>query len=767
MTTAQADALRPAVERRRSGFGGRLIAVELALTVAEVLAIVGPTLALAAQSLRASGESFRVGALLVALMAAGWLRAADLLRPLAAAREAKRAGRALDAAASAAAEQAMRRAPIEVAATRFALWSLAVCYVAVRLPAGGGLALPSTIGLACIGVLHAGGAAAARGALWGRVLGRARRVIFPNFDALREFAGSYRRRLCQSAAALLAAAHAVNAALIAVFTDLTSAQSGTLLALTVPALVLPMSLWFRSLLRRTRPIAAYLASARLRAPAREDPEAVAAFRAGQGLPYRLAASQALACAFAVVAVVLVGRRVCGFDPPTAGRLLGSSALILLATALYETLFLRDVLRPLLSQIGARHRLPVAEIRAPITLRVKLVLFFSSITIFTSGLVLLFALSPRNAPVPMVSSMALALALALGLVLLMVRDMVTPVVALEERSDEMARGELARPVPPAGEADEIGRLSFAFEEMRRALRDKLRSTESLNIDLEREVRRRTEVLEQRNRELHDALEKLRRAQDDLVRSEKLASMGRLVAGIAHEINNPVNAVINTLEPLEAALREMADAPDPAAAARAAGDAEEMLRVVRRGAARSKAIVQALHNYSRGDEQRPRELSLARSVDDTVDLLRHHLRDVQIQKDIDPELKITGFPGQIDQVFMNLITNAAQATAGRQAADGSAQPGHIRIAAARQGDSVEITVTDDGPGIPPDVLPRIFDPFFTTKDVGEGSGLGLSIVHGIVDRHGGHIEVESVMGEGTTFRITLPARAPQRAIVPPSR
>ena len=750
MTTAQAEALRPAVERRRSRFAVRLAAVELALTAAEVFAIVGPTLALAAHSLRASGESFRVAALLIASMAAGWVRAADLLRPLVAARDAKRAGRALDAADSAAAEAAIRRAPVEVAATRFAIWSLAVVYLAIRLASGGLLAVPSTIGLACIGVLHAGGAAAARGALWGRILGRTRRVIFPNFDALREFASAYRRRLCQSASALLAAAHAVNAALIAVFTDMTSAQSGTLLALTVPALVVPMGLWYRSLLRRTAPIARYLDAAARRAAAREDPEAVAAFRAGQALPYRLAASQALACAFAVVAVVVLGRRLCGFDAATAGRLLGASGLILLATGLYEVLFLRDVLRPLLSQIGARHRLPVAQVRAPITLRVKLVLFFTSVTVFTSGLVLLFALSPHQAPGTMLGSIALALSLSLGLVLLIVRDMVTPVVALEERSDEMARGELARPVPPAGEADEIGRLSFAFEEMRRALRDKLRSTESLNIDLEREVRRRTEVLEQRNRELHDALEKLRRAQDDLIRSEKLASMGRLVAGIAHEINNPVNAVINTLEPLGEAIRAIAGAQDPAQAGQAAADAQEMLRVVQRGAARSKAIVQALHNYSRGDEQRPRELSLARSLDDTVDLLRHHLRDVQVEKSIDPDLRITGFPGQIDQVFMNLITNAAQAMSS------SGIAGTIRVGAARNGDSVEITVSDSGPGIPPEVIPRIFDPFFTTKDVGQGSGLGLSIVHGIVDRHGGHIKVDSRLGEGTTFRITLPAR-----------
>jgi signal transduction histidine kinase len=754
MTTAEAQAPRvAAAPRPRLGFVGRLVIAEAALTLAEVVLVIGPTLSLAAKSLRASGESFRVGALVGALMIVGWVRAADLLRPLVAARNAKRVGMALGEQEIAACDRAIRRAPIEVAGTRWLTWTVAVGYVVLRLGPGGFLAWPSTIGLGCIAVLHAGGVAAARGALWERTLERARRLILPNFDALRGFAGGYRRRLCQTAWALLAAAHAFNAALIAVFTDMTSAQSGTLLALTVPALVLPMLIWYRSLRRRTGPIERYLdASVRrppTRGPAREDPEAVAAFRAAQGLPYRLAGYQALACAFAVVAVVLVGRRLCGFDASTAGRLLGASALMLLAMALYETLLLRDVLRPLLGQLGARHRLPVAEIRSPITLRAKLILFFLSVTIFTSGLVLLFALSPSHAPSKMVTSIVLALALALGLVFFIVRDMVAPVVALEERSDEMARGELARPVPPAGEADEIGRLSFAFEEMRRALRDKLRSTESLNIDLEREVRRRTEVLEQRNRELHDALEKLRRAQDDLIRSEKLASMGRLVAGIAHEINNPVNAVINTLGPLEEALQTMAAAPDREAAAQAAAEAEEMLRVVRRGAARSKAIVQALHNYSRGDEQRPRELSVARSVDDTIDLLRHHLRHVQIEKQIDPELRITGFPGQIDQVFMNLITNAAQAVGGREGG------GTVRVAAAARANDVEITVSDDGPGIPADVIPRIFDPFFTTKDVGEGSGLGLSIVHGIVDRHGGRIEVESQVGQGTTFRITLPA------------
>ncbi|HEY5449432.1 MAG TPA: ATP-binding protein [Polyangia bacterium] len=765
MTATAADPPRKSDTDGNFRFGRSLIAVEAAITAAEVVLVLGPTLALAALSLQHAGDIRQVAVVVGALMILGWVRAADWVRPIVAARNAKRAGRALDAIEIAAVERTVRRAPFEVAFTRWLLWSVASVYLAVHLATRGLLAWPSAIGVACITFLHAGGAAAARAAFWEHRLDGARRQVLPNFDALRTFAMGYRRWLCQTAVVLLAVSHAVNAALISVFTDLTSAQSGTLLALTVPALLVPMLLWYALLRRRTAAIERYfeisVRNPGARGPARQDPDAVAAFRAAQNLPYRLSGYQAIASAIAVAAVVLIGRKVCGIDAWTAGRALGASALMLLAMAQYEILLLRDVLRPLLAQLGARHRLPVDEVRAPITLRTKLVLFFSSVTVFTSGLVLLFALSPSHALWIMLASIALALALALGLVLLIVRDMVSPVRALEERSDEMARGELARPVPPSGEADEIGRLSFAFEEMRRALRDKLRSTESLNIDLEREVRRRTEVLEQRNAELHDALEKLRRAQNDLIRSEKLASMGRLVAGIAHEINNPVNAVINTLAPLEEAIKTMAAERDGDAAARGAGEAQEMLRVVQRGAARTKAIVQALHNYSRGDEQRPRELVVARSVDDTLDLLRHRLRNVRVEKEIDPELRLNGFPGQIDQVFMNLISNAAQALGTRDSG------GTIRIAARKQAEDVEITVADDGPGIPADVIPKIFDPFFTTKDVGEGSGLGLSIVHGIVDRHGGRIMVESQVGTGTTFRIVLPVRAAATAgAVPPA-
>jgi signal transduction histidine kinase len=430
------------------------------------------------------------------------------------------------------------------------------------------------------------------------------------------------------------------------------------------------------------------------------------------------------------------------DRAGAGRLLLVILLVSLLATLYQTLLAQRLLRPFMRHVGSRHALPLDEVRAPLGLGLKLGASLAAVLVVACGFVWLFVHAHADWGR---TALVVAIAAVVGVVVLLVRDVVSPLRALEERSGEMAQGQLARPVPPWGEADEIGRLAVLFEEMRRSLRDRLRSTESINVDLEREVRRRTEALEQRNAELHEALEKLRRAQDNLVRSEKLASMGRLVAGIAHEINNPVNAVINSLGPLEEMVKTIAAgrAESPSALAK---EAEEILTVVQRGAARTKAIVQALHGYARGDDSVQREVNLGRSVDETLGLLQHRLRHVKVTKEIEAGVRIVGFPGQVDQVLMNLLTNAAQAIGDRG--------GTIEVAARNQDDRVVLTIADDGPGIPSEVLPRIFDPFFTTKDVGEGSGLGLSIVHGIVERHGGHIDVDSRPGQGTKFSISFP-------------
>ena len=730
----------------------RLLLVEVGLCVLEVGLVAAPVYLLVEDALTSRGTAVTLLPWFIGLWLLSAIGSVVSLRPVWTALGIKQRQEVLSPELADEAKKSVRRAPIEAGQLRTAFWTISAVLFAVRLVHHDRLPWTSGAGVITMALLYSGAAGTIRSILWQRVLEDARRAVLPNVDPLRVFAFTYRRRLARTAMSLLGVSHVVIAALTAVFTDLSSPGAGVMVALSAPALVPTMVFCGRSLYRRTLPIERYLDMAvrfpAVRGPARDEPRAIEAFKAAQSLPYRLAGYQAIWSMLTALTVISFGRRLVGFDTATAARLLAAVSLILLAMALYETLLLRDVLRPLLGQLGSRHRLPVAEVRAAAGLRSKLVGFFLTVTVLTSGLVVLFALSPSRQAFTLVGSVSLALALSLGLVLLIVRDIVTPIRALEERSEEMARGELARPVPPAGEADEIGRLTFAFEEMRRALRDKLRSTESLNIDLEREVRRRTEVLEQRNKELHDALEKLRRAQNDLIRSEKLASMGRLVAGIAHEINNPVNAVINTIGPLEEVIRSIREAKDPATLVERANEAEEMLAVVQRGATRSKAIVQALHNYSRGDDEQPREVNLGRSVDDTLDLLRHRLKDVRVEKDVDPKLRVIGFPGQIDQVLMNLVTNAAQAIGPRPGG------GLVRISARADDGSAIITVSDDGPGIPPDLVARIFDPFFTTKDVGEGSGLGLSIVHGIVERHGGTITAEATPGGGATFVVRLP-------------
>jgi signal transduction histidine kinase len=732
--------------------GVRVAVAELLLDGAEV-ALCGLPLMIWRRGLSSTAPVVRgMWPILLAVVVALWVHLYGRLRPVATLLDAKARQEPVTAEEAEAAQKALERLPRESGWVRLFLW-MAVAATALVLSRVGGVGDPRlAAGFASMVIFHGAGLAALRVLVLARTLGVLYPVILPNVEGIRLYAGSYRFWLAAVVVAAIGLGHAALSLMVWTFTGVPARSLALMSLLLWPTVAAAALIWSRSLLRRTGPIEDYfqatLRSAGTRGPARDEPRAVVAFLAAQSLPYRLSSYQAFGFALAGVVAVAAGRRLGAIDVASAARLLGAVAVVALAGLVYVVLAIRRALGPLMRHLGSRHFLPVAKIRSRVGLRPKLLGCFLIVAGVACGALALYAqapaVHPANVPGPALA-LVVGLALALGLTGLVVREVVEPIQALEARSEEMARGELARPVAPSGEADEIGRLTVAFEEMRRSLRDRLRSTESINIDLEREVRRRTEALEQRNAELRDALEKLRRAQDNLIRSEKLASMGRLVSGIAHEINNPVNAVINSLGPLEELVRQMATAPD-ADAAGLARSAEEMLTVVQRGAARTKAIVQALHNYSRGDDAVQREVNLARSVDDSLDLLRHRLRNVQVKKEVDPNVRILGLPGQIDQVLMNLITNAAQALGD----DG----GTIRVTAATRGAQVLVTVEDDGPGIPAEILPRIFDPFFTTKDVGEGSGLGLSIVHGIVERHGGHIDVQSAAGKGTTFSLTFP-------------
>src|SRR5690606_12044920 len=167
--------------------------------------------------------------------------------------------------------------------------------------------------------------------------------------------------------------------------------------------------------------------------------------------------------------------------------------------------------------------------------------------------------------------------------------------------------------------------------------------------------------------------------------------------------------------------------------------------------TKAIVTALHNYSRTDEESVVEFDVDRSIDDSLELLRHLLKNVTVTEHYSNAGRLRGHPGQTNQALINLLPNAAQVTRRRHRSV-------ITIETRGDPDGVEVKIEDNGLRIPPEVLPRIWDPFFTTKDVGEGTGLGLSIVHELVERHGGTIEVETRIGEGTSFTVKLPRQIP---------
>jgi PAS domain S-box-containing protein len=266
---------------------------------------------------------------------------------------------------------------------------------------------------------------------------------------------------------------------------------------------------------------------------------------------------------------------------------------------------------------------------------------------------------------------------------------------------------------------------------------------------------------------------------LVQSEKLASIGLLSAGVAHEINNPLAYVGNNLAVLErdlAGMLEMVDCYESARAALGAADPDALARVeaaaeaadwayvrdnlprmlarTREGVQRVANIVGSLRNLARTSPTRMEPVNLRELYEGALEVLRGRLRRSQIEVaaehgDVPPLVCV---PTQVSQVILNLMINATQAVESARRGDG----GRIHYSSARDGDSAVLTVADNGCGIGPADFPRLFDPFFTTKSVGEGTGLGLSICHGIVTGHGGRIEVESRPGEGTTFRVLLPLK-----------
>jgi two-component system NtrC family sensor kinase len=312
----------------------------------------------------------------------------------------------------------------------------------------------------------------------------------------------------------------------------------------------------------------------------------------------------------------------------------------------------------------------------------------------------------------------------------------PLLDLESGAQRLSTGNLDQPIPVRS-GDEFGKLASSFNGMTDALRNSRAELRDWAYTLEQKVETRTQ--------------ELRRAQAETMRGEKLASVGLLASGVAHELNNPLTGIL-TFSHL---VRQKMPDKSP--------DAEDMDLVIRE-TKRCAAIIKRLLDFAREKQPEKKFIDLNHVIEDTVRIVEQpaHLRDIKITVDLDRTLPPIWIDAdQIKQVIMNMLVNAQHAVE---------EKGIITVCTCRSLDPraptqaadpmpmVKISIIDTGCGIPEENLRRIFDPFFTSKEVGKGTGLGLSVSHGIVEAHGGLIEVDSKVGEGSTFSVYLPLTSP---------
>jgi len=359
-----------------------------------------------------------------------------------------------------------------------------------------------------------------------------------------------------------------------------------------------------------------------------------------------------------------------------------------------------------------------------------------------------------------------------LVMLLSRHMVSPIkkltstiVNVEDSNDLSVR------VAVSGQ-DEVAHLGYAFNRMAEKLAAAFakqvsveKELEHLNVNLEIQVNERTTELQQ-------ALKKLQSAQTQLVQSEKMASLGQLVAGIAHEINNPVGAIYANMQPLREYIDDLKNALDFAQQQCMTDDGREKLQKLlgeieydfivddleqligsqQQASERIKNIVLALRNFSRLDQGEVKSVLLEDGLNSTLQMLQHLCKSrIVVEKDYQLNEMVDCSAGELNQVFMNILANAIQAIP---------KDGVITVKTARQGDFAVVTISDTGIGMSDSIKEKIFDPFFTTKGVGAGTGLGLSISYGIIEKHHGTLIVESELNKGTSFIISIPLHS-QRA------
>jgi len=332
------------------------------------------------------------------------------------------------------------------------------------------------------------------------------------------------------------------------------------------------------------------------------------------------------------------------------------------------------------------------------------------------------------------SVGFILLVSLSLGWLLHRLIYLPLADLDKGAQRLASGNFDNAIPVRGN-DEFGNLARSSNAMMAALKKSRQDLEGWVETLEEKVRDRTE--------------ELRLAEAEVARGEKLAAIGQLAAGLAHELNNPLTGVLT----FTSLMRNKMPAGSQ--------DAEDLDLVIRE-TKRCASIIRRLLDFAREKTPEKAQVDVNQLVQDTVRFVERSaaLQQIEIVLDLDPDLpQLSVDADLIKQVLMNILVNGQQAIEeGGRITVRSRLLSARRLQGGESGPAVEIAISDTGCGIPKANLQRIFDPFFTSKEVGKGTGLGLSVSYGIVRSHGGEIEVESTVGEGSTFRICLPATLP---------
>lgn len=367
-----------------------------------------------------------------------------------------------------------------------------------------------------------------------------------------------------------------------------------------------------------------------------------------------------------------------------------------------------------------------------------------------------------------------------------RQFLTPLQSVSTTVEARAQGD-ATARTRLGKRDELGQLATAVD----ALFDQLdeeehgrKAAEALLVDSRRALHDTNGALRHRNAELETTNEQLASAQSQLLQSEKMAAIGQLAAGVAHEINNPIGYINSNLKTLERDVTDLlqivtlyealeatlgVDTPDSSAPVKEASahkalkelqiiktqldlnylkdDLPMLVRETHEGSSRITQIVRSLRDFSRSDASEPwQQANIENGLDSSLHIAWNELKHkAEIIKEYGEVGEIECMPSQLNQVFLNLLINAGHAIEGK---------GTIWIRTQRTPHRVWIEIADSGCGMAPAVVEKIFDPFFTTKPVGKGTGLGLAVSYGIIQKHGGEIIVQSKPGEGTCFRIGLP-------------